>query len=120
MIKLKHGCYCIVPKVSPSNWDKPGASTKEPWYIPYKFHDPEFQNDPRYLQGLTPGKGHERISSTERRIATKELLAIELDSLQRLNFNPDKLLMISWILHQLSMLHPIPQDQCMILKIHKQ
>jgi integrase len=96
MISLPNGCYCSGtpgdPKkgtpdmlsVFPENWNKPGASIASDWYIQYYFHDPKYNDHPKYKYGkLRIVKGMNKCKNlAERRQATKRLIQVELELLR--------------------------------------
>jgi len=90
MIQLQHGCTCSEPKVNPANWESSRVSVKKDWYIYYRYYDPLFRDNPKYKKGkLVIVKGMNTFSSPkERQLATREIMAQELDRLTRQGYNP--------------------------------
>jgi uncharacterized protein (UPF0297 family) len=50
-VDLPNGCSRSEFHVKPANWKTIRVSTKKPWYIQYRFYDPEFRVDPKYRKG---------------------------------------------------------------------
>jgi integrase len=88
MILLPNGCKCSELKVNPSNWESPKASVKKPWFIYYRFYDPQAKE--AYPKGkLRVIKGMNEVKSLEeRQTLVKALISIELNELKNLGFNP--------------------------------
>lgn len=90
MIQRPNGCHCSDLRVNPANWENNRASCKKDWYIYYRYYDPLFRDNPRYKKGkLVLVKGMNTFAATrERQLATREIMAQELDRLTRQGYNP--------------------------------
>ncbi len=89
-ISLPNGCYCSNLSVHPKNWKTANASTREQWYIHYRFYDPSgsLPNQPIkckqvFIKGMNSYK-----TVAERRDATEALLEDELQLLRDEGYNP--------------------------------
>lgn len=89
MVTLPNGCHCSELTVNPKNWDKPGASLTDPWYIQYYFYDP-VNGAEKYKYGkLVIVKRMNRFKKrSERVFITKKLIEAELNLLQLQGYNP--------------------------------
>jgi len=86
-LTFPHNCHVGKISVHPANWDRPGASLKEDWYIHYRFHDPGFEK--KYPKGyLVKIRGmNDQKSIAERRRVTRDLIEDEKGKLKT-GFNP--------------------------------
>lgn len=82
-LELPNGCVCSTPTIHPKNWKQAGASTKEDWYIHYRFYDHAFTCKQKVLKGMNEFKSLE-----DRRAATRSLLENEIHLLKKRNYNP--------------------------------
>ncbi|GAA3941299.1 tyrosine-type recombinase/integrase [Chitinophaga oryziterrae] len=88
MDKLPNECKCSKIAVHPEDWDQPGASAKEIWYIHYRFYDPIFEiSFPKgkiciYKKGLNKVK-----TVKEKRLLVRKALQ-ELTSKLQQGYNP--------------------------------
>lgn len=88
MIQLPNNCSCSNISVHPKNWNKPGASINEDWYIQYRFYDPMFK--PKYPAGkfCVVKAGLNTLKTlSERRALVKALVSDELIVLKT-GYNP--------------------------------
>lgn len=85
MITLPNGCRASEIKVSPSNWNKAGATTKKPWRIHYRFYDPTFEKSKQF----TIKSGINFFSDLkDRRFAVQQIIASLLFKLKEQAYNP--------------------------------
>lgn len=86
MILLPNGCSCSTPTVNPKNWKTIAAAIKKDWYIQYWFRDPSVSKKSKLVivKGMNVFK-----TLTERREATKQIMASELSDLKA-GYNPIK------------------------------
>jgi integrase len=84
MLTTPNGCLCSKLSVFPKNWEKGKPDISRPWYISYRFYDPE---RPKPKQVIIKGMN---VYNTlpERRAATQALLANEKDLLFNKGYNP--------------------------------
>jgi hypothetical protein len=87
MITLPKGCRCSEIKVSPSNWNKAGASTQKPWRIHYRFYDPSMDKP---CQVIIKAGINQIKDLAERRFAVKKLIENEYEKLKEAAYNPIK------------------------------
>jgi integrase len=87
MITLPNGCRCSEISVSPSNWNKSGASVQKNWRIHYRFYDPS-QTKP-YQVIIKAGINHIK-DLEERRFTVKKLIEYEYEKLKEGGYNPIK------------------------------
>jgi integrase len=85
MISLPNGCRCSQISVSPSNWNKSGASVQKNWRIHYRFYDPS-QSKP-YQVIIKAGINHIK-DLEERRFTVKKLIEYEYEKLKEGGYNP--------------------------------
>lgn len=85
---LPNGCKYSPIKVHPKNWQTANASVREDWYIWFRFHDLNFKD--QYPKGkLIKKQGMNGYSTaTERRGATRGLIARIIDELEQKGYNP--------------------------------
>lgn len=90
MHALPNGCTCSDLSVNPKNWQSLKASTKKPWYVFYRFYDPNFKNDPKFKKGkLKLIKTMNRFSNlVERQDAVRVILEDEWGLLKNNSYNP--------------------------------
>lgn len=81
--QLPNGCHIGKMSVTPSNWETKQASTKEDWYISYRFYDSEGRSKQRIVKGMNEYK-----TLKERQEATQACLDFELKLLKEHAFNP--------------------------------
>jgi len=88
MTLLPNGCKCSELKVNPANWESPKASIRKPWFIYYRFYDP--QQKESYPKGkLRVIKGmNETKTLEERQTLVRALISVEMNQLKNLGFNP--------------------------------
>jgi integrase len=91
MTILPNGCKCSDIKVTPKNWNQPGASTKQNWKIYYRFYDPTITDaegniKPYYVD--IKGGLNQIKDLRERRSFAKLLIEDEWDSLKNKGYNP--------------------------------
>lgn len=86
-IQLPNECRCSQLAVYPTNWKTVRASTKNIWYIKYRFYDP---TNEQYKYGYQVEiRGMNKFSELKvRQQATQELINNELDMLVNRAFNP--------------------------------
>lgn len=89
-IPLDNGCFCSTPKVFPDNWMTKDATTDRDWYIYYRFYDPLITGTNRKIKPhLEIIKGMNSYKNLKvRREICKELIANELELLQKKGYNP--------------------------------
>lgn len=90
MIPTFNGCSRSNFTVSPANWKTSKASTQKPWRIFYRFYDPAFKDDPRYLGVKHCINRDMNIHKDlrDRQDVTRELLKNEEELIDTLGFNP--------------------------------
>ena len=90
MNHLPNDCSCSELTVTPKDWKTNSNTIKRKWHIQYYFYDPFFKDDPKYKYGkFVIIKGMNRLKTiSERRGATKELIANELLLLREEGYNP--------------------------------
>jgi len=90
MIKLPFECYCSELKVNPTNWLTSKASTKNDWYVYYRFYDPCFKENLKFKKGkLVILKGMNQFKMlTTRQSETQLIITRELEKLKNTAFNP--------------------------------
>ena len=88
MISLKNGCTRSNLAVNPKNWKTTKASSKQDWYIMYRFYDPLSRE--RYPKGKQIQiKGMNSFKELKKRQeATQIILEYELSRLDKDGFNP--------------------------------
>lgn len=88
MLSLPNGCTASDLKVSPDNWGNKHASTKQDWFIFYRFYDPTARKE--YPNGkLVRIKGANRVKDLkDRQAIIKSLLENELKLLKEKGYNP--------------------------------
>src|SRR5579885_3013302 len=83
MLLLPNNCRAGKISVTPSNWKKPGASTKKPWAISYWFYDDNLGSKIKVVI-----KGMNRLDTAfERKEATQLLMDDEIDLIQNKGYN---------------------------------
>lgn len=87
-ILLPSGCSYSVPNVHPKNWKTLSASTKKPWYITYRFYDPELRD--RFPHGkykMLKGM-NDYADLKQRQASTRQLLEELRAALEDDGYNP--------------------------------
>lgn len=107
MLSLPNGCRCSKLSVFPKNWEKGKPDLSKPWYITYRFYDP---NRPKPKQVLIKGM-NVFADLAERRSATALLLSNEKDLLFKKGYNPfvGRLITPQIIEHEISPQLPVVQ-----------
>lgn len=84
MICLSRGCRASNLSVHPKNWNRSKSSIEVEWYISYRFYDPAY---PKPKQVMIRGMNRYQLWA-DRKVATKALLANELENLTVNGYNP--------------------------------
>lgn len=84
---LINGCSASKPSVFPKNWNQAGTDASVYWRVQYRFHDPAFKKRwpkgrPCIIKGMNEFK-----TLTDKREATKIILATEIEALKS-GWNP--------------------------------
>lgn len=83
-VSLPNGCYRSRLSVYPKNWEAKNASLNKPWYINYRFYDPEHPKPKqKSIRGMNEFK-----ALKERQAATRELIDNEINLLHNHGYNP--------------------------------
>ncbi len=90
MITLPYSCHCTELNVYPNNWTSKNASLKKSWYVYYRFHDPNFRDNPKFKTGkLVIIKRMNQFKTVSgRQESTKLIIEQELDKLRNKAYNP--------------------------------
>ena len=90
MITLPFSCHCTELNVYPNNWTSKNASLKKSWYVYYRFHDPNFRDNPKFKTGklVIIKRMNQFKTVSERQENTKLIIEQELDKLRNKAYNP--------------------------------
>lgn len=90
MINLPFSCHCTELNVYPNNWTSKNASLKKSWYVYYRFHDPNFRDNPKFKTGklVIIKRMNQFKTVSERQENTKLIIEQELDKLRNKAYNP--------------------------------